>query len=121
MGFFLLDPQGPPSWARLSPFLLPLVLLSPRKLVSGQKGNAGTSCAGAWMGQLVSTMPYWWSETMITWEYMGFFLLDPQGPPSWARLSPFLLPLVLLSPLDASRGFMFPSYGMPRSTPTLRW
>jgi hypothetical protein len=25
----------------------------------------------------------------------------------------------LLSPLDASRGFMFPSCGMPRSTPTL--
>jgi hypothetical protein len=34
-------------------------------------------------------------------------------------LSPFLLPLVLLSPVDASKGFMFPSWGVPRSTPTL--
>jgi hypothetical protein len=34
-------------------------------------------------------------------------------------LSPFPLPLMLLSPLDVSRGFMFPSWGMPRSTPTL--
>ena len=50
---------------------------------------------------------------------MGFFFLDPQGPPSWGRLSSFLLPLVLLSPVDASRGFMFPSCGMLRSNPTL--
>jgi hypothetical protein len=28
---------------------------------------------------------------------------------SWAGLSPFPLPLILLSPLDVSRGFMFPS------------
>jgi hypothetical protein len=32
---------------------------------------------------------------------------------------PFPLPLILLSPLDVSRGFMFPSWGMPRSTSTL--
>jgi hypothetical protein len=29
--------------------------------------------------------------------------------PTWAVLSPFPLPLILLSPLDDSRGFMFPS------------
>jgi hypothetical protein len=50
---------------------------------------------------------------------MDFFLLDPQGPPSWAGLSPFPLPFILLSPLDVSKGFMFPSWGMPRSTSTL--
>ena len=50
---------------------------------------------------------------------MGLFLLDPQGPRSWAGLSPFLLPLVLLSSVDAYRGFMVLSCGMPHSTPTL--
>ena len=37
------------------------------------EGNAGTSCAGAWMGKLASIMPYWWNETMIwhTWTSYG--------------------------------------------------
>ena len=34
-----------------------------RKLVSGRKGNAGTSYAGAWMGKQVNTMPSWLRET----------------------------------------------------------
>jgi hypothetical protein len=38
--------------------------------------------------------------------------IKPQGPPSWAGLSSFPLPLVLLSPVDALSGFMFPSGGM---------
>ena len=49
---------------------------------------------------------------------MGVYGFLAPGP-SWAGLSPFLLPLVLLSPVDDSRGFMFSSWGMPRSTPTL--
>jgi hypothetical protein len=33
------------------------------ELVSGQKGSAGTSYAGAWMGKQVNTMRSWLSET----------------------------------------------------------
>ena len=44
-----------------------------QKLVNGQKGNAGTSCAGAWMVKPVSTMPSWLSVTRKwgTWTSYG--------------------------------------------------
>jgi hypothetical protein len=56
------------------------------------EGDAGTSYAGAWMGKLVSIMPYWWNETMI----------------------------ILLPSSISSRGFGFSSGGVARPVPTTR-
>lgn len=38
-----------------------------QKLATGRTGNAGTSCAGAWRGQLAYIKPYWWNGTR-TWH-----------------------------------------------------